>query len=48
MPNPSILNLSAEQLTPGMRQYQEVKAKHPDCLVMLRMGDFYELFFEKQ
>ena len=29
-----------------MKQYQEVKQKHPDCVVMLRMGDFYELFYE--
>src|SRR3989339_79856 len=29
-----------------MKQYQEVKKKHPDCLIMLRMGDFYEMFYE--
>jgi len=29
-----------------MRQYQEIKAAHPDCLLFYRMGDFYELFFE--
>ena len=42
----SILNLEEHNLTPGMRQYQEVKRQHPDCLVMLRMGDFYEMFYE--
>src|SRR3990167_2288241 len=42
----SVLDLPTEQLTPGMRQYQEVKRAHPDCLVMLRMGDFYEMFYE--
>ena len=29
-----------------MQQYQEVKRAHPDCLIMLRMGDFYEMFYE--
>ncbi|MEK6901232.1 MAG: DNA mismatch repair protein MutS, partial [Nanoarchaeota archaeon] len=42
----SVLSFSPDQLTPGMRQYQEVKQVHPDCLVMLRMGDFYEMFYE--
>lgn len=32
--------------TPVMRQFLEVKAQHPDAIVMFRMGDFYELFFE--
>lgn len=42
----SILSLDPEHLTPGMKQYQDVKRAHPDCLVMLRMGDFYEMFYE--
>src|SRR3989344_59128 len=29
-----------------MKQYQEVKKLHPDCVVMLRMGDFYEMFYQ--
>jgi len=33
-------------LTPAMKQYVEVKAKYPDCILLYRMGDFYELFFE--
>jgi DNA mismatch repair protein MutS len=32
--------------TPVMRQYLEAKAAHPDALMLFRMGDFYELFFE--
>ena len=32
--------------TPMMRQYLGIKAAHPDELVLYRMGDFYELFFE--
>ncbi|HWR83317.1 MAG TPA: DNA mismatch repair protein MutS [Candidatus Deferrimicrobium sp.] len=30
--------------TPLMRQYQAVKDKHPDKIVLFRMGDFYEMF----
>ena len=29
-----------------MRQYLDVKDQHPDALVLFRLGDFYELFFE--
>ena len=36
----------AAAVTPMMRQYQEIKAAHPDCLLFYRMGDFYELFFQ--
>ncbi len=32
--------------TPVMRQYLDAKAAHPDALMLFRMGDFYELFFE--
>lgn len=34
------------KLTPMLRQFQEVKNTHPDKLVLFRMGDFYETFFE--
>jgi DNA mismatch repair protein MutS len=30
--------------TPAMRQYFAFKAKHPDCVLLFRMGDFYETF----
>ena len=33
-------------VTPMMRQYLEIKAANPDCLLFYRMGDFYELFFQ--
>ncbi|HET6613678.1 MAG TPA: DNA mismatch repair protein MutS [Kofleriaceae bacterium] len=29
-----------------MRQYLGVKADHPDAIVLFRLGDFYEMFFE--
>ena len=32
--------------TPVMRQYFAAKEAHPDCLMMCRIGDFYELFYE--
>ncbi len=33
-------------LTPMMRQYRELKQRHPDHLLLFRLGDFYEMFFE--
>ena len=32
--------------TPMMRQYLAIKAEYPDTLVLYRMGDFYEVFFD--
>ncbi len=32
--------------TPMMRQYLEVRATQPGCLLLMRMGDFYEAFLE--
>ncbi len=32
--------------TPLMRQWRQVKSRHPDDLVFFRVGDFYELFCE--
>src|SRR5882724_13377106 len=32
--------------TPMMQQYLRIKAEYPDMLLLYRMGDFYELFFE--
>jgi DNA mismatch repair protein MutS len=34
------------ELTPGMKQYMDIKDKYPDCVIFFRMGDFYETFFE--
>ena len=34
------------QHTPMMQQYLRIKIEHPDTLVLYRMGDFYELFFD--
>jgi len=32
--------------TPMMAQYREVKAQYPDHILLYRLGDFYEMFFE--
>ena len=34
------------KLTPMMQQYFKIKDDYPDCLLLYRLGDFYELFFE--
>ena len=36
----------AQNMTPMMRQYMELKEKYQDCLLFFRLGDFYEMFFE--
>ena len=33
-------------VTPMMRQYLEIKDRHPDAILFFRMGDFYEMFLE--
>ena len=33
-------------ITPLMQQYFKVKSEYPDTLVLFRMGDFYEMFFD--
>src|SRR5438874_5336746 len=35
-----------EPSTPLMRQYAAVKKEHPSALLLFRLGDFYELFFD--
>jgi len=35
-----------ENLTPMMLQYKKVKENYPDAILMFRLGDFYEMFFE--
>jgi len=34
------------KLSPGMKQYMEIKDQYPEELLFYRLGDFYELFFE--
>ena len=35
-----------KKVTPLMRQYYKIKEKHPDALLLFRVGDFYETFHE--
>jgi DNA mismatch repair protein MutS len=39
-------NYMTEPSTPLMRQYQGIKTRYPHALVLFRLGDFYELFYE--
>ena len=34
----------AKKITPLMQQYNAIKAKYPDALLLFRVGDFYETF----
>ncbi|MCQ2978278.1 MAG: DNA mismatch repair protein MutS [Clostridia bacterium] len=36
----------AENLTPMMKQYMEVKEENKDSILFYRIGDFYEMFFD--
>jgi DNA mismatch repair protein MutS len=38
--------MSSDATTPLMRQYNSIKQQVPNTLLMFRLGDFYELFFE--
>ena len=33
-------------MTPFMKQFNELKAKHPDAILLFRIGDFYEAYDE--
>ena len=37
---------TGKKLSPGRRQFLEFKARYPDALLLIRMGDFYESFDE--
>ena len=32
------------KVTPLMKQYNQIKSKNPDALLLFRVGDFYETF----
>lgn len=38
--------MNLEKLTPAMKQYVQMKQENPDCILLFRIGDFYEVFFE--
>jgi len=40
------LEKEVKKITPLMKQYNSIKAKYPDALLLFRVGDFYETFGE--
>ena len=38
--------INPEQLTPMMQQYFFIKEKYPHAILMFRLGDFFEMFFD--
>lgn len=40
------LDVNISDTTPVMQQYLEIKCKHQDVILLYRLGDFYETFFE--
>ena len=34
------------KVSPMMRQYLEIKNQNPDIIILFRLGDFYEMFFD--
>ncbi len=43
---PKVERKSSLTNTPLMQQYQEMKKKHPDAVLLFRVGNFYEIFGE--
>ena len=41
-----IADVDINKVSPMMRQYMEIKQNNPDIIIMFRLGDFYEMFFE--
>src|SRR5439155_18926232 len=42
--NPEGAALSDPRDTPAMRQFTRFKRQHPECILLFRIGDFYETF----
>ena len=38
--------LGTDAETPLMKQYNQIKSKYPDAILLFRVGDFYETFGE--
>ena len=38
--------MSDAEPSPLMRQYREIKRGYPDAILLFRVGDFYEMFYE--
>ncbi|MEA3430418.1 MAG: DNA mismatch repair protein MutS [Nanoarchaeota archaeon] len=40
-----MLDFDNMKLTPAMQQFAKAKKEYPDCVLLFRMGDFYETFY---
>ena len=38
--------MAMETATPMLKQYHTIKRKHQDCILLFRLGDFYEMFYD--
>ena len=38
--------MNYESLTPMMRQWHDIRQQNPDAILLYRLGDFYEMFFD--
>ena len=38
--------MTRDSTTPLMQQYREIKSRHADAILLFRMGEFYEMFYE--
>ncbi len=46
LPTPYFCPMAKPAETPLMRQYNQIKTKYPDAMLLFRVGDFYETFGE--
>jgi DNA mismatch repair protein MutS len=44
--SPTLIDPATPGLTPLMKQFWEIKAQHTDKVLLFRMGDFYEMFYD--
>lgn len=38
--------INLDKLSPMMKQWYDIKANNLECLILFRLGDFYELFYD--
>ena len=38
--------MAESKMSPMMQQYLDTKKQYPDCILMYRIGDFYEMFYD--
>ena len=42
----TLKDIDINKLSPGMKQYYDIKKDNMDVILFFRLGDFYEMFFE--